>query len=240
MTKPVAFVIHMAKSKARQPLIDAMAAHLPPHEIIDAVDGRALSAVELSAVYQTELSQPRYPFALNPAEVGAFLSHRKVWTALIESGANWAFVAEDDIALEPAFEDARSLAEAHIARDKLIRFPISNREVPRCNIASADGVELFVPKVVGLGAQLYMVGRDAAKRLLRGSEKFDRPVDTWMQMRWETKVDSQAIWPSYVKHAANSHGGSTIQIKHKGLAKLKRELNRTVYRAAVRRFSKSR
>jgi glycosyl transferase, family 25 len=36
---------------------------------------------------------------LGPSEIGCFLSHRKAWEQVLSSGAEWAFVAEDDLHL---------------------------------------------------------------------------------------------------------------------------------------------
>lgn len=231
-----AYILHMARSTARAPLVAALRDGLPAAQVVEAVDGRALSDAARAACAPGPLLEPRYPFALLPSEIGCFLSHRRAWEALVASDAALAYVAEDDVTLGAGFGAARALAEAHATPASLIRFPMAARETPQRHIAEARGARLFRPRTIGLTAALYLLGRDAAQVLLTGSARFDRPVDTWLQMRWETGVDSLTLWPSGIASAAPAHGGSTIQAaKPAGLAKLRREWQRARYRAAIKR-----
>lgn len=231
------YVIHMARSTARAPLVDALRVDLPNLEIVEAVDGRALSDADRAAVTAPHLTDPRYPFALLPGEIGCFLSHRRVWQTLLASDAPYAFVAEDDIRLESAFETARAAAEAVMDADTLIRFPLSPRETPQKTLHRLGDCQVFRPRVIGLTTGFYMVGRTAAQKLLHHSERFDRPVDSWLQMRWVTGVDALVVWPAGVASAASELGGSTIQKRKSVLGEVTRSVKRARYRAAIKRLS---
>ncbi|MEP4196513.1 MAG: glycosyltransferase family 25 protein [Aliishimia sp.] len=231
------FVIHLQNSTARAPLVDALRDRLPNAIVLDAVDGRLMEQSARDAVCKPSLHKPTYPFGMMPSEIGCFLSHRKAWTEIANSDAPYGFVAEDDVVLGPNFETARALAEAHANPTQLIRFPMHARETPEQVIAEQDGVTLFRPKVIGLTAALYILGRDAAQELLDRSQKFDRPVDTWLQMRWKTNVASLTLWPADIISAAPAHGGSTIQAKKSAWAEISRGWKRARYRSAIKKLS---
>lgn len=236
MTK--SYVIHLAASTARTDLVSALVQTLPGGQVLDAVDGRKMSAQECAQVSVPHLLDPRYPFPLMPSEIGCFLSHRKTWKAIAEGEADFGFVAEDDVVTTDGFADALQIALDHADRQSLIRFPMAPREKPKSVVATKGDVTLFRPQEIGLTAALYLLGKDAAHSLWSQSERFDRPVDTWLQMRWETGVDSLTLWPSCIKSAAASHGGSTIQKKRSRMDQLKRTWHRTRYRAAITSLSK--
>ena len=126
----VSYIIHLSTSTARAPFVAALAARLPQSRTVAAVDGRALSPAARSAACVPHLHRPTYPFAPLPGEIGCFLSHRACWQALVDSDAEAAFIAEDDVRPAPGFDAARHIAEAHIAPDRYIRFALKGREWP--------------------------------------------------------------------------------------------------------------
>ena len=231
-------IIHLSTSTARQGLVDALIKDLPGGQVFPAVDGRAMSAAERDQVAQEHLLNPAYPFGLMPSEIGCFLSHRGAWQAIAQADAPYGLVAEDDVATGPDFPVALKLALAHADEHCLIRFPMRNRETADQMRDQQEGVSLFRPQEIGLTAALYVLGRTAAQRLVERSETFDRPVDTWLQMRWETGVDSLTLWPSHITSAAPDNGGSTIQKKRSAWGEVTRAWRRARYRAAITKGSK--
>src|SRR5690606_24249437 len=114
-----------------------------------------------------------------------------------------------------------------------VRFPWKRKERPRVIIASQEGLQLYRPKVVGLGTLAQIVTRGAAKQLLASSEQFDRPVDSFLQLTWIHGADVLSVWPSRVSEVSQDLGGSTIHRKPVGFEKLRREILRPLYRLAV-------
>lgn len=233
------FIIHMPASTERLPLVDALVAALPEAQVIDAVVGSELPDHERAAATGENLFTPHYPFGLQAGEVGCFLSHRKVWQLLVDSDHPFAVIAEDDIAVDEGFHEVLALALSEATKDSLIRFPIKKREVPQKVIAQSGQIALFRPAVLGLTTGMYLIGRDAAARLLERSQRLDRPVDVWLQMRWLTGVDSLTLWPSHVRSAAPEHGGSSIQSRKSRLSQIKRSWQRMRYRNAIKKLSLS-
>jgi GR25 family glycosyltransferase involved in LPS biosynthesis len=231
------YIIHLARSTDRKPIIQALEKSLPNIQIVDAVDGSALSETERLDFLASKPVKPVYPFELLVSEIGCFMSHRRAWKQIADGEEPFGFVVEDDLAINNGFEQGMALAFANANEDTLIRFPMHKREEPDTTIAQDGETVLFRPKVIGVTASLYLLGRDAARKLLEASQQIDRPVDTWLQMRWATGVDSLTLWPTHIHSAAETHGGSTIQAKKSAWAEISRGYKRHKYRSAIARRS---
>lgn len=233
------YIIHLKRSTRRKPLVDALLDNLPSPRVIDAVDGHALEEADVSAILKDQIVQPKYPFGVMPGELGCFLSHRNVWGHVANGKHNVSLIAEDDTILSPNFAESLDVALECSGPDTLIRFPVKNREKKDQLIHSADTIEVFRPQEIGLTTTMYLLGKNAAKMLLNNSQFIDRPIDVWLQLRWETKVDSYTIWPSNISSAPLDFGGSTIQKKQKSLvSKVKRSVARSRYRSSISKLSK--
>ena len=114
----------------------------------------------------------------------------------MDSANNAALIAEDDVNLHQThFKSAYALACEHLANG-YIRFPKNLTGPPFKSIASRGKTSLVHPAEIALGMQLQMVSRETAKQLLEATECFERPVDTFVQMRWLTGVSSIIVAPS--------------------------------------------
>jgi GR25 family glycosyltransferase involved in LPS biosynthesis len=232
------YVLHLARSTERQGLVKDLLATLPQAQVLPAVEGSVLSEAEKRDAYEDHAIEPHYPFGSKAGELGCFLSHRKFWQALVDSDEAMMWIAEDDVAISQAnFKTLEGLIMPHADTNSLIRVPIRNREIADRVIAQDGDMRLVRPKVIGLTTAMYLIGRDAAQRLLDVSQPFDRPVDTFMQMRWLTGVDSLTVLNSGARSAAFEVGGSTIQSKKSVIQETKRMFARARYRAHVRRLS---
>ena len=228
-------IIHMPSSTARRPNADRLLLDLPDAQLVDAVDGRDPAQIADVETFNGDLHGPSYPFALKPAEIGVFQSHRKCWQMIVDQEWDYAMIVEDDLAVSPP-DMARALAliDDHMTPDMYLRLPPKMREVPARVIAQDGDMRLILPKRIGLQCCCQVVGRTAAERLLAGSTKIDRPIDTWLQMHWVTGQPVHALLPNGNAEIAGQIGGSTIQQKTRTSGKLMRELNRAWYRTRVR------
>ena len=236
-TQPKAFILHLRRAVQRQEQVEKLRAALPgASEIIDAVDGAALSQSEVDQVYSRFLHRPRFSFALNRAEIGVFLSHRAAWRKIIEQNLDYAMIFEDDASIDAAaFARTCDLAAQTRPLWTYALAPAPRTRVGGEGLAQAHGLSLLRPKVPPLRAIAQFVSRDAASRLLAASEKFDRPIDTFLQMSWVTGVELLAFSPSGVSDVSGAIGGTTIQRKNMALGeKLRHEIARPIYRAQVR------
>jgi glycosyl transferase, family 25 len=240
-SEPKAFVIHLERSAQRRPQVERLRAQLPcASEILDATDGALLSADQLERAYVRQARRPRYPFALNRAEIGVFLSHRAAWRRILDERLDYALVFEDDCEIDaPAF--ARTCAFARQTRPSW-SYALAPAQKTRIRgetlvqgAGACEGVALIRPNSPPLRAIAQFVSAEAARKLLAATEPFDRPIDTFLQMSWVTGVELLAFTPSGVRDASAALGGSTIQARNKPLAqRLAREIGRPLYRAQVR------
>lgn len=236
-----AYIIHLQRAKSRAKQVAELQQALPiPSQVIDAVDGQKLT-VDQRHSYAKNLYSPPYPFALRNAEIACFQSHIKAWQTLLDSDNDAALIIEDDVKLDMAvFSKAFELAKSQLNHG-YIRFPRADKEKPSRQsrpLSKHRGINLFLPKVVGLGTQAQLVSRAAATQLLSTTQQFDRPVDTFLQMHWHAGVSPQVVYPCGAYEHHQELGGSTIK-GHKSLwQRLHREIMRPIYRHRILRESK--
>jgi len=226
------YIIHMRGDPARQSNAEHLLDVLPNATIADAVIGRDVFSATATAPGSQHI--PHYPFALSPGEVGCFLSHRRCWQMIVDQGLDFALIAEDDLAIDPAFwPEVLDLIQSHASVDTYIRMPAKHREHSVSDVAAGKRAKLFLPRVIGLQTVFQVVGRNAAERLLAASEVLDRPVDTFVQMHWVTGQVVHTIHPNGVRELTSELGGSTIQKKSRAGNTLAREFKRAWYRTQV-------
>lgn len=221
-----AFVISLPRLTDRRAHAARLAESLPvPTAILDAVDGRTLTARQ-RARHVAELHRPRYPFGLNEAEIACFLSHRAAWRAVVESGACRAIILEDDAV--PAATFAADLTRLMEDETGWSFVQLHSHNPPQ------HGAPFLGRRIL---PQLEMVGQvvtaEAALALLRASDRFDRPVDSFIQMTWKTGVPIHHLGRPVVVNGGGFFGGSTISRRLGGVEKVRRSLIRPIYRAQL-------
>lgn len=232
-----AFVIHLQRARQRKAQVERILAACPvPARVIDAVDGRAMSAQERAAVYAGKLHEPRYPFELGPGEIGCFLSHRKAWQEIADAGLDAGLVIEDDVEIDrDVFGPALDLAMRHCSPHSYIQFQVRPVKGAVATVAQEGGVRIVRPRVADLRTSAQLVGRGAAERLLDLTGRFDRPVDGLLQMSWMTGLPLDRVDPSGVSDRTEATGGSTISGGKTFFQRVEREFKRFFYRRAVAR-----
>ena len=227
-------IIHMSSSVARRPNATRLLSDLPDAQLVEAVNGRDPEQIKNVEIHAGNLLKPRYPFAMRPAEIGVFESHRKCWQYIVDAGWDYALIVEDDLQVDPQRLDrALSLIAANATPDMYVRLPVKQRELAARVVAEDDDIAFILPRVIGLQCICQVVGRGAAETLLNQSRQLDRPVDTWLQMHWATGQPVHTVLNTGNAEIANQIGGSTIQKKTRTSGKLMREINRWRYRRAV-------
>lgn len=227
-------IIHMRGDQKRQANAKKLLADLPSARIADAIVGQQVLDSAGFPLRAGDLNDPHYPFPLTAGEVGCFLSHRQCWERIVSEGLEFALIAEDDLALDPAiWPETLDLIHSHASAETYIRIPAKHREKPAAMVAKRDQAALFLPRVIGLQTVCQVVGRNAAQRLLDASTTLDRPVDTFIQMHWITGQPVHTILPGGVRELTEELGGSTIQKKSRSGLSPMREIKRTWYRAQI-------
>lgn len=233
-------IIHMSSSTARRGTVDRLLADLPQAQVIEAVDGRLPEVMASVDVFPGTLHEPHYPFAIKGGEVGCFLSHRACWQKIVDEGWQAAIIAEDDLEIAPdKLAPLLQLIERNATPDSFIRIPPKDREPLTLAEDQEQDLTLFTPRLIGLQTTAQVVGRNAAARLLQATRQLDRPVDTFLQMHWITAQKIQCILPNGAVEKRFGTG-STVQQKSGGtVSKIRREMARARYRAAIKRQPQS-
>lgn len=222
-------IIHMPSATARRANVDHLLTTLPNAQVIKAENGANAQCAP------QDLHVPNYPFSIGNGEIGCGLSHRKCWQHIVDSGAGYALIVEDDLQIDPdIWPNVMALISGHMTADHFIRLPAKAREIAAQDIAKDGLARLFLPRVIGLQTVCQVVGRNAAQRLLDATSTQDRPIDTFLQMHWIHQQPIHTILPNGVAELTADLGGSTIQKKTRASGKLSREIKRFIYRRAVK------
>ncbi|NVO56177.1 glycosyltransferase family 25 protein [Rhodobacteraceae bacterium B1Z28] len=228
------FIIHMSSSTARRPNAEKLCNDLPNAELFEAVNGRDPDQIADVSMHLGTLHRPYYPFALRPAEIGVFQSHRRIWRKMVDENIDLAIITEDDLRIDPdRMQQVLDMLQPIATPDHYIRIPVKQREIPAQTLAEQDGLRLILPWIVGLQCVCQMVGRRAAERLLAATDHIDRPVDTFLQMHWLTGQPIHALLGSGNQEVAREIGGSTIQMRPPLSDKMTREFKRAAYRTKL-------
>lgn len=231
-----ALVIHLARATGRRSQVERTLARLPfKARILDAVDGTALPPEERAEVYVRHLHDPLYPFVLQSGEIGCFLSHRRAWQEIVRNGLDAGLIVEDDVEIDPAtFGPALDAASKHIDELGYIQFQVRPAPKRAHVLYEEKNAQLVRPLVTPLRTSAQLVGKSAAARLLAATTRFDRPIDTLLQMHWITGVRLACVVPSGVTDRSAESGGSTMAQKTASIGnRIRREIRRVLYRRRI-------
>jgi glycosyl transferase, family 25 len=231
-----AFILHLERAIARAENVAMLRSHLSiESEIVSAVDGLILTPDVIQSAYVRQRFRPRYPFALNAAEIAAFLSHRAAWRRIIEQNLDFAFIFEDDAQIDAAnFERLLAFAVGERSKWEYVLLPVSETGGSGTIVARDANTTLKVPHWPPLRMIGQIVSRNAAEALLSYSEPFDRAVDTFLQLTWVTKLPILVLSPTGLWNVSAIAGGSTIAREHMILfCKIYHEVARPIYRGRI-------
>ena len=236
MAKYKSFIIHLQRSKGRKAQVeDLISKSSFDVEIVDAVDGRLLSDADIDACYSEKpLLHPKYPFGVNAGEIGCFLSHRAAWQKIVDQNLTAGLIFEDDVQIDSAtFDLALNAAKEWSADYGFIQFQVRKVSLDNPELGRINDSRLLCPVPSLLRCSAQLVSYSTAVQLLELTERFDRPVDTFLQMYWATGVQPVCIVPSGVTDRTQETGGSTLSLKRSKRAKIVREWRRFIYRRKI-------
>ena len=242
MPKAAAFIIHLKRAKQRFANVQDIKSALPlPAEIADAVDGSLIPEKEVQRFYpKKDILSPKYPFEMAAGELGCFKSHIQIWQEIVSRKLDYALVVEDDIKLDPKrFKQAFDLALGFLGQHGFIQFQTRpNKGKGNRWIGLKGEIEIYQNLIIPRRTSAQLVSYNAAKELLRFSDRIDRPVDGMLQLYWETGVRPLSIFNGGISDLTQALGGSTISRKSPTSTAATREWKRLLYRWAIYRYSK--
>lgn len=149
-------------------------------ERISAVDGRLLAPNEIADATARSAIYP-----LSPAEVGCALSHRRAWIRVLESGAAWGAIFEDDACLRPETGAILAALPDDLAPPTIIKlenYPPLEVSVDRKAIHFA-GRRLRPLRGAAVGAAGYALNSAACRLLLDQRPRYRLPLDLYLFSR---------------------------------------------------------
>ena len=232
------YIIHLERAKLRKNNAKLLLKTLPcKGQIFHATDGMVLNSEVINESYRKNLFNPHYPFQLNKGEIGLFISYRNVWKDIVNRNLEAALIIEDDICIDYAqFKTAYDLAIKNISHLEYIQLQRRPPRKPIRILEAVDNVCLYEQLVIGLGACCQIVSMNAAKRLLNVTTRFDRPIDTLLQLRYVTGQTIYSLYPSGITEISKAMSGSTIHT-NKNSFSLLREWQRFSYHRKVKNGS---
>lgn len=174
------YLINMDRSADRLEIMQQRLSALGlEYERVSAVDGSKLSAEDKKSVASPNW---RYPYSLTLGEIGCFLSHKKCWSNLVNSGDDWALVLEDDSVFHPKAKDYFQPTDWIPDGVELIQFSFTpDTTFSDKTITLPNGSHLVrVKHSSPCGTYAYLISRKAAKRALELADLVEGPIDNFM------------------------------------------------------------
>jgi glycosyl transferase family 25 len=176
--EPVPVFIIVLKNKSRADALSHQLTHLHiPFEIVDAVEGAALDAAALKALYDESRTIRRLGRPMGLAEIGCALSHRSVYRIMVERGIALGLVLEEDAILGPEFHSLWQAASALPAEVDLLILYSESGFVRREPHATLAGVGLHQATIMLSHAVGYFVRQACAKTLMHRTVRIDMVAD---------------------------------------------------------------
>ena len=234
-----AYIIHLETAHSRRENVKQLISKCPiPARIHPAVDGSSLTDHEIDQVYRRNLYEPTYPFTLNAGEIGCFLSYRSVWKRMLDDKLDAVLLIEDDIQINTnMFKSVFTLANKHIMKLGYIKFPIKYRKRRHRTIENANHIQLCEQEIIPLGAVCQLVSSIAVIKMLNKTEYFDRPIDTYQQLRHISNQRIYTAYPNGISEISTQLSGSLIHKPSNSVSTISREWKRYKYRSAVKKIS---
>ena len=174
-----------------------------PGDLWPMVDGAGLSPADLSATVGADLFTPAYPLSLGADEIGRFLTYRQIWAEIDRSGVDAALILDGVTKIDAdAFDDALDLAQPHIATLGLIAMRTAPCPGPSALIETQGAASLTVPQQSQGRTPAQLVSHEAAVHFLALSDRFDRPVETFLNSHWHTGLRPASVQPCGIDASA--------------------------------------
>ncbi|EKE82935.1 glycosyltransferase family 25 protein [Idiomarina xiamenensis] len=166
---------------------------------VEAVDHRHLSSDLIEQHVDWQRNRQDYFHDLRPAEVARYLSHRRAWQELLDSGVDYAIILEDDVVLSDGFNLLpKRIADINVPWNTIKLAEPYGRSRTKAH-APSGGATVVRYDVVPRGCCGYVVNREAATSLLQRTEQIYRPLDVDMQWWWEFGLNVVGLKPYPVK-----------------------------------------
>jgi len=209
---PPIWVLNLRRSPERRALITE---HLDSlgldHELIAAVDGRALSPSDLAASYDASRAIAQIGRELTRAEVGCCLSHLGLYRRQVEQGLDEVVILEDDAVVAPEFLEIMRRRDALPPDWELVSFFRGDTLVSYWGRRALDGRHRCVKFAsIAWGAVGYLLRQSGARKLLTHGLPVHMEADRLIGGGVPTGVRLYGLDPPCIRERAAGREHSTM------------------------------
>lgn len=205
-----------------------------PFRFFDAPGGEPEDVELLKRHYDSEMNRKYFKRPMSDAEGYCYLGHRGIWHDLANSESEMAMVLEDDFQFDADPSPVVEACSDGIFRNVMIKID-GGHGVEGALAGRIGQAELVRRRVLPARTTGYIIGSDAARALLKSSERFFRPIDLDLKHYWEHQVPIYLLKPALVSE--REHGGSLLskgRKSSKSTSKLTRFWRNLKYQTAFR------
>ena len=187
MNFPPVYVISMTNS-SRVNIIKSQLAELQiDFTIQEAIDGSKLSEASITELVDLKSCDARLGFRISKNLLGSGLSHREVYKKAFDSKSDWVLILEEDVLITNFNREIILSIIANLDESPALvqLFTRASRMMERSSVVRLSSSEImynFKKRIVGCGAQAYLINRNALKYAV-DSKKLDGAPDwpPWSQ-----------------------------------------------------------
>lgn len=179
-----AYILNMKKDIAKLKHMEQMCSSwLSRYVFLEAVEGAALSAGEISKYYSEQDAIAEVGRPLSRGEIGCFLTHRKLYLEFLSSTYNCAIVLEDDVTIVSDIESLANSCLAWPGWDIIFLGHHGRSSTSSKTLVSfwgrkeLGGVTLAKPCEQVMGTYGYIISRQGAAKMLKNTQIIKKPID---------------------------------------------------------------
>lgn len=199
-TLPPVFVISLKGDIRRESCRQQLDLGTIPFRFFDAIKGSALEHNDAEASgYDPTLNQRLFKRPLTSAELGCYLSHQALWGQIAANDCP-AVILEDDFEIEAGFKENIVKLLRYDLDDKIVKIDSERSKGRRgVDIQTLGDLTIKQYAVVTPRTTAYLIGPQAAARMLAARKRFYRPVDIDLKFLWEHRVPVMTVDPPLVR-----------------------------------------
>src|SRR5262249_20996137 len=180
MSKRYILTLRSSDQNPVQSKVNILSSGLGEVEVFYGIDGRALSAAEYYKIIVRAYA--KHGQILTPSEVGCALSHLRMLEGFLNSNEQIAIIFEDDVLIQEQSVEILLMALQFVGQsDILVASSQPRSEYPIRGLRLAERTECYEVHKNDRGVVkktcAYVVGREAAKHILRVQNEGLRPAD---------------------------------------------------------------
>ncbi len=167
-----------------------------PYTLQEAISGESLTISEINSSVNLRSCDARLGFRISKNLIGSGLSHREVYKKAIKTNSDWILILEEDVSITHfnevlIFKIINKLNNEPTIVQLFTRASRIMENKSRIELSAEHSLFTFKPRLVGCGAQAYLINRKALTLALREMKLNGAP--DWPP--WAQKCKTYGVFP---------------------------------------------